>query len=373
VNRAAEVVVDLGAVADNVRTIAAVAAPAVVWAVVKADGYGHGAVEVADAALAGGASGLCVALVQEGVALRRAGITAPVLVLSEQPVRQLPELVAHGLTATVYRPEMVEALEAAVPAGRVHPVHVKVDTGMQRVGVDPGAAAALVALVRASPRLRLEGVFTHLARADEPAVATTAEQLARFDEVLAGLAGSDEVPLVHAANSAGALAWPEARRSLVRVGIAMYGIEPGPGVADRCGGLRPALTLRAEVSFVKRVAAGTSISYGHRYTFPADTIVATVPIGYADGVPRRLSAVGGEVLVGGRRCRIVGVVTMDQLMVDVGTVDPAVAVGDEVVLLGTQGAERIRPEEWADLLDTIGYEIVCGLGARLPRRHVADP
>ncbi len=372
-SRAAEVVVDLDAVAANVRSLATLVAPAAVWVVVKADGYGHGAVPVARACLAAGATGLCVALVQEGIALRSAGITAPVLVLSEQPERQLSDLVEHDLIATAYRAAWVEALARAVPDGRVHPVHVKVDTGMQRVGAAPAAVTAVVEAIRSSPRLRLEGVFTHLARADEPDADTTIEQLDRFDRVLADLADladPGEVKLVHAANSAGALAWPAARRSLVRAGIAVYGIEPGPGVADHCRDLRPALTLRAEVSFVKRVAAGSSISYGHRHTFATDTLVATVPLGYADGVPRRLSATGGEVLVGGRRCPIGGVVTMDQLTVDVGAVDPPVAVGDEVVLLGAQGSERIRPEDWAERLGTIGYEIVCGLAPRLPRRYV---
>jgi alanine racemase len=180
--------------------------------------------------------------------------------------------------------------------------------------------------------------------------------------------------LVHAANSAGALAHPDARRSFVRAGIAIYGISPGHGVDALCGNLRPAMSLRARVSYVKRVAAGSGISYGLRHVFEQDATVATVPIGYADGVPRRLFEVGGDVLIGGRRRRIVGVVTMDQLMVDCG--DDQVAVGDEVVLIGAQdgpeGAEIVRAEDWADLLGTIGYEIVCGIGPRVPRRHARN-
>jgi alanine racemase len=217
--------------------------------------------------------------------------------------------------------------------------------------------------------LVLVGVFTHLAMADEPDDPFTARQLARFDEALEALAMPSGI-LVHAANSAGAIAHPDARRSFVRAGIAIYGISPGHALDAACGALRPAMALRARVSYVKRVAAGSRISYGLRHTFERDTTVATVPIGYADGVPRRLFETGGELLVGGRRRRIVGVVTMDQVLVDCG--DDDVRLGDEVVLIGSQdgpdGPQEIRAEEWADRLGTIGYEIVCGIGGRVPRR-----
>ncbi len=372
--------IDLDAISRNVADLAATVAPSDVWAVVKADGYGHGAVEIARAALAGGATGLCVALVQEGAELRAAGLTAPILVLSEQPESQIPALIEHRLTPTVYTAHHVAALAAAAQAGDPVGVHLKIDTGMQRVGVHPDDACALVRSIdERADRVRLTGVFTHLATADDPGDPAAREQLDRFDAVLdrLDLPGSVDV---HAANSAGALAWPDARRSFVRVGIAMYGISPGPGVDHLATGLRPAMSVRARVSYVKRVAAGSRISYGLRHTFERDTTVATVPIGYADGVPRRLWATGGEVLIGGRRRPIVGVVTMDQLMVDCGDDaigepghdDPrTVAVGDEVVLIGVQdgpgGSERIRAEDWAEQLDTIGYEIVCGIGPRVPR------
>ncbi|MEM1333349.1 MAG: alanine racemase, partial [Actinomycetota bacterium] len=199
----------------------------------------------------------------------------------------------------------------------------------------------------------------------------TIGQLSRFDEVLTAVPELPDDVVVHAANSAAALAHVGARRQVLRAGIAMYGISPGSGVDDLVGDLRPALSLTAKVSFVKRVRAGTAISYGLRHTFERDTTVATIPIGYADGVPRRLSAVGGRVLVGGRRCPIVGVVTMDQLMVDVG--DAHVEVGDDVVLIGRQGDEVVRAEDWATALDTIGYEIVCGISPRVPRVHVGGP
>jgi alanine racemase len=368
--------IDLDAIAHNVECLRSMVEPSAVWAVVKADGYGHGAVEVARAAVDAGAEGLCVALVHEGVELREGGIHAPILVLSEQPVGVADDIVRFRLMATVYTIEFVRALAASARRHGVDglPVHLKIDTGMQRVGAPADCVAAVAAEIAShDPVLRLVGVFTHLAVADEPADAFTDTQLARFDDALSALSLRHGL-LVHAANSAGALAHPGARRSFVRAGIAIYGISPGHGVDALCGDLRPAMALKARVSYVKRVAAGSRISYGLRHEFERDVTVATVPIGYADGVPRRLFEVGGEVLIGGRRRPIVGVVTMDQLMVDCG--DDPVGVGDEVVLIGAQdgpeGTGMIRAEDWADLLGTIGYEIVCGIGPRVPRRHARN-
>ncbi len=369
--------VDLDAIRHNVEHLRSVIAPSALWAVVKADGYGHGAVAVAQAALDAGAQGLCVALVQEGVELRDAGIDAPILLLSEQPIDAVDDIVRYRLMATVYSVPFIDALAAAARARRVQgvPVHLKIDTGMQRVGVRGDEVGGVtVALEAHHPWLRLVGVFTHLASADQPDDDFTNIQLSRFDaalvHVFASGTGTSRV-LVHAANSAGALAHPAARRSFVRAGIALYGISPGHGVDSLCDELRPALSLKARVSYVKRAVAGSSISYGQRHTFDCDTTVATVPIGYADGVSRRLFEAGGEVLIGGRRRRIVGVVTMDQLTVDCG--DDPVEVGDEVVLIGEQdgldGPHTIRAADWADLLGTIGYEVVCGIGPRVPRRH----
>jgi alanine racemase len=367
--------VDLAAIEHNVRTLRELVAPSVVWAVVKADAYGHGALPVARAALAAGAEGLGVALTQEGIELRCGGIEAPIIVLSQQPPTDADALVRHGLIPSLYSIDGVEALAAAVARAGAppHPVHVKVDTGMRRAGASPREVVDVVSAVQRAPGLRLEALFTHLAIADVPDDPFTGQQLAALDEVMVDidhhLTGSPERAevLVHAANSAGALAHAAARRSLVRIGIAMYGISPGAGVTALVTQLRPAITLRAKVSLVKRVAAGDRISYGLTHTFARDTTVATLPIGYADGVPRRLSNVG-EVLIGGRRRRIVGVVTMDQLMVDCG--DDEIAVGDDAVLLGRQGEEAVRPEEWAELTGTIGYEIVCGISARIARTYV---
>ncbi|MCU1362079.1 MAG: alr [Ilumatobacteraceae bacterium] len=354
--------IDLDAVRHNIGVLRAAVAPSDVWAVVKADGYGHGAVRVAQAALEAGASGLCVALVGEGLQLRAAGIDSPILVLSEQPAVTVPSAVAAGLTMTVASHATIDALAALTRAAAVH---LKVDTGMHRVGCDPADAVQLAQSVLTSG-LTLEGVFTHMAVADEPDDAFNGSQLDRFDQVLGALrsAGIDP-PLVHAANSAASLSNPRARRSFVRAGIATYGISPGAEVDRFATDLRPALSLRARVSVVRRVSAGDRISYGLRHRFEHDTTVAVVPLGYADGVPRRSFQCGVEVLVAGRRRRIVGTVTMDQFMIDVG--DDEVAVGDQVVLIGTQGDGQITAAEWAERLGTIGYEIVCGISARVPR------
>jgi alanine racemase len=365
--------IDLDALDHNVRLIREVVAPATVWAVVKADGYGHGAPAVAAQALRSGAAGLCVALAHEGIDLRRAGIEAPILVLSEQPPDQVGEMLAAGLTPTVYSTAYVDAIAAAVASGAAASchVHVKVDTGMQRVGAQPVDAAALLAHVRAlEPQVSSDAVYTHLACADDLASPANAAQLASFTQVLAELDDRGLRPArTHAANSAGALAHPASRFDMVRAGIAIYGISPGLGVDHLARELRPVLSLRARVSRDKRAAAGTHVSYGWRHRFDRATTVATVPIGYADGVPRRLGTLpdrsGSDVLIGGRRCPIVGVVTMDQLMVDVG--DAGVSVGDEVVLIGSQGEHLIRAEDWASRLVTIGYEIVCGISSRVPR------
>jgi alanine racemase len=366
-------VIDLDAIAHNARVLRDAAAPAALCAVVKADGYGHGAVAVARAALAGGATWLAVALVEEGIELRDAGVRAPVLVLSEPPADALAEACGAGLTPFLYTPEGVAAASsAAARVGRgPWSVHLKVDTGMHRVGCAPADAVDLARSVAAAPDLALGGTATHLAVADEPGRPESGVQLDRFDTVLADLAAAGIDPGIrHAANSAGTLAHPRARLDLVRCGIAVVGVAPSVtvGASPSARGLRPAMTVRAEVTLVKDVPAGEGVSYGLRHTFDYDAVVATVPVGYADGVRRALGLTGGEVLIGGVRRPVRGVVTMDQLVVEV-TGGPPVAPGDEVVLLGAQGGERITADEWADRLDTIAYEVLTGISPRLPRRH----
>jgi len=369
--RPAWVDVDLDAVRANARALADLAAPAALLATVKADAYGHGAVPVARAALEAGATWLGVAFVEEGIELRDAGIDAPVLLLSEPPPAAAPTVVAQRLTPIVYTASGIDALGAAAAAAGVRlPVHLKVDTGMHRVGCTPDDAVALAKGVDAHAGLVLEGMATHLAVADEADRAYTEAQLDAFDRVLVAVTETvGRPPVVHAANSAGALAYPHARYDLVRVGITLYGIAPSPVVAGAVP-LLPALSLHARVAYVKELPAGARVSYGLRYTLDRPSRIATVPVGYADGVPRGLGSTGGEVLVGGRRRPIAGTVTMDQLLVDVG--DDEVQVGDDVVLLGTQGDLTIDADEWATRLDTIPYEVVTRLGGRLPRHHVGS-
>ena len=371
--------IDLGAITDNVRRLAAHAAPAALCAVVKADGYGHGAVEAARAALRGGAAWLAVALVEEGVQLRQAGIGGPILVLSEPPPEAGRDVADHRLTATVYSKAAIDHLSAAGAA--VHQqidVHLKVDTGMHRVGAQPGEVLDLAANIAGCPWLRHTGTFTHLAVADAPADPFTAAQIRRFDDVLSSLRSHGFDPgIVHAANSAGALAHPTARYDMVRCGIAIYGQDPDVGCRGVDFGvrLRPAIRLVSAINHVKVLPAGERLSYGQRYELGTESVVVTVPIGYADGVPRRLSSVGGEVLIGGRRCPIAGRVTMDQLLVDwgppptVGSVQEMPKPGDPVVLLGAQGDAFVGAWEWAMRLDTIAYEITCGISGRVPRRY----
>lgn len=361
--------VSLEAVGCNIERLRSLASPAALCAVVKADGYGHGAVPVARSALDAGADWLAVAQVPEAARLRQAGITAPTLLLSEPRPDEIEVAVASDIAITAYTAELVDHLDAvARRVGSTVSVHLKVDTGMHRVGVAPGLAVALAQRIDQAPALSLDAMWTHCAVADEPDDPFTAVQLQRFDAAVAAVeAAGLAVPFRHAANSAAALAHPASRYDLVRCGIAVYGIAPAPALAGLAE-LRPALRLATEVAMVKPVAAGEGVSYGLRHRFARDTLVATLPIGYADGVFRGLGERGQEVLVGGRRCPMVGVVTMDQVMVDLGP-DSQVTRGDEVVLLGAQGDERVSPEEWAGRLGTIPYEVVCAIGARVERRY----
>ena len=362
--------IDLDAIRHNVTTLRALARPARFCAVVKANGYGHGATAVSRAALAAGADWLAVAQVDEAVVLRDAGIDAPLLLLSEPRADEITDAVATRARLVLYSPEIVAAVARTVHGARLAPVpiHIKVDTGMHRVGCRPEDLVGLARAVGELAELRLEGVCSHLPVADEPEKTYTTDQLARFDELLAKLRAAGVDPeIVHMANSAGLIAHPTSRYDLVRCGIAVYGIPPAPTLAGEVD-LRPALTLASEVSYVKTVAAGEGVSYGHRQRTGQETTIATVPVGYADGVFRSLPLTGQEVLINGERRPMIGVVTMDQLMVDCGP-DAAVRPGDDVVLLGEQGGERITPDEWAARLGTISYEVVCAIGSRVGRQY----
>jgi alanine racemase len=359
-----------GLISHNVAIVAQRTAPVQVWAVVKANGYGHGAVPVANAALAGGATGLCVAIVDEGVALRRAGITAPILLLSEQPPELADLIVGYQLTPTVTTTRGAAVLAAsAAAADQTIKVHIKVDTGMHRVGVAPNETVSLASFVSSYESLTIEGVYTHFAVADDPSHPANAAQLSAFNTVLENLSSRGiNPPLVHAANSAAALANEPSRFTMVRLGIAMYGLRPGAGVADLCAGLIPAMSLKARVSAVRWVEAGEAVSYGLVRPLTKGSLIATVPIGYADGVPRALGRTNIQVLLNGVPRTIAGTITMDQLMIDCES-DSSVMVGDEVVLIGKQGDHSVTADDWAEALGTIGYEIVCGISPRIFRRY----
>lgn len=355
--------VDLGAIVDNLRNLKELVAPAQVWAVVKADGYGHGDVPVAEAAIDAGVDGLCVALVEEGVRLREAGIDRPILLLSEPAFEDVPELIHWRITPTVYRLAMLEALVdiGSVPTG----IHLKVDTGMHRVGAGAEETITLARRARACG-VEVAGLWTHLAVAETDDDYTTV-QVGRFDQTAAAVAAAGIGGLItHVCNTAGAILHSEARADAVRIGLGMYGLYPSEA-CRRLVELRPALRLISHVSLTRRVAAGEAPSYGRRRPLAKDATVATIPIGYADGVPRLLSD-AGAVLIGGRRHPFAGSVTMDQIVVDVG--DSEVAVGDEVVLIGDQGGDEIGADEWAAKTGTISYEIVARIGSRLPRRYL---
>ncbi|MBL8930237.1 MAG: alanine racemase [Kineosporiaceae bacterium] len=367
--------VDLDAIKGNVAAAARVSGTSVM-AVVKADAYGHGAVPVARAALEGGATWLGVARAGEALELRAAGLGAPVLLLGYTPPDAVGELLAADVSLTVWSPAHLDAVAAASRAtARGAGVHVKIDTGMNRVGVDPDAAPELVRRVLAAESVELQGIFTHFACADEadPASGVTAVQQARFAGVLAALepsfarldAAGVARPLIHASNSAATLAVPSAAHDLVRFGIAMYGLSPGAAVPLPAS-IRPALAWKTVIARIAEVPAGEGISYGHTYHPSARQRIGTLPVGYADGW-RRTS--GQQVLVGGRRVPVVGRVCMDQCMIDLDSV-PQARVGDEVVLIGAQGGEQLTADDVAARWGTIGYEVVCGIAARVPRYPV---
>lgn len=359
-------VVDLGAIRHNVRSLKPKGSE--VMAVVKANGYGHGSVQVARAAQSAGAHWLGVALVEEGVELRDAGLAGPILVLTEFPPGSEKEALAAGLIPSLYTEEGLERLtEAAGALGRSVGVHVKVDTGMHRVGIAPDRLVSFVSrLLKAG--LELEGLWTHFAKSEETADPFTWWQLQRFTRAAADLQGAGVSPRYrHAANSAAIMSRPQAHLDLVRLGIAMYGLCPGPDLVEAVGKLRPALSWKSAVTMVKRVEAGEAISYGLAYALQRPSTIATVPVGYADGYSRLLSG-KAEVLIGGHRYPVAGTVTMDQLMVDCG--DDHVVAGDEVVLIGAQDGERVGADDLAAWMGTINYEVVCGVSERVPREYV---
>ena len=363
--RPTEARIDAAALQHNLREAQRKAPRARVLAVVKADGYGHGALISARAFLAAGADFLGVALVEEGVALRRAGITAPIIWLGGQLV-DFALVLGNALTPVVYRADQLDALAAAArSAGVVAEAHLKLDTGMGRIGALPRELPALLAHARTLREVRLTGLCSHFANADLRDPAATERALRLFEDGRRALLESGQpLTLCHLANSAATLDLPASHYDMVRPGLMLYGAVPAQrfaGLAD----LRPALTWATAVSHLKVVPSGTPISYGHRWTARRESVIATLPVGYADGYRRALSNIS-FVLLGGKRCPSAGTVCMDMLMVDATDV-PGVAINDEAILLGAQGEERIDVGELADRCGTIAYEVFCNISARVPR------
>lgn len=364
--------VDAATIRSNVAALKQVAGTPLLLAAVKANGYGHGLVTAARAAVAGGADWLGVAMIEEAEALRAADIVAPVLMLNEPPAAAIPGLLRACVTPVVYTPAFVDALAAHARAtdGGPFAVHVKLDTGMRRVGVPEADWQPVLRRVAATPEVRVQGLMSHFAVADEVDDDFTDAQVRRFAEglALARDLGLDPA-ITHLANSAGVIRGRGTTAEMVRPGIAVYGLDPGGGLAAAAG-VRPALTWWTRVSLVKRLQAGEAIGYGLTWTAPHDATIATLPVGYGDGLRRRLSNVGA-VVVGGRRAPIRGRVSMDQTLVEVPDgVD--VAIGDEVALIGTQGGQSVTADDWAGWLDTITYEVTTAITARVPRVVVDD-
>jgi alanine racemase len=362
--------VDLAALRKNVDLVAATVGPRVgILAVVKADAYGHGAVACARA-LERKVWGFAVSLVEEGVELRRGGIEAPIVVLGSFFGFGHRDLVAYRLTPVVSGEADVDKLARAaeeLSAGRVG-LHLKVDTGMARLGVRPERLDAMLAKLRAVAGVELTGLCSHLASADVDDPVPSEEQLQRFDEARRRVAAAGfSDPLLHVANSAATLRFGDARFDLVRPGLALYGYSPSPAAAYP--GLLPVMSLKSRIVALREVEPGDPVSYGGLWHAPARARIATIPIGYADGYTRRMTG-KAEVLVSGRRCRVVGAITMDMCMVDVTGLDAE--LGDEVVLLGAQRSERIGADEMAGWAGTITWEMFCGISKRVPRIYVGE-
>ncbi|MDI6716540.1 MAG: alanine racemase [Actinomycetota bacterium] len=359
--------VDLSAIKHNVREAMRVVGKQVaIMAVVKANAYGHGADRVAKAACEAGASVLGVAIPEEGANLRKAGITQPIHVLAESTQAAVPILFENDLTATICSITSAAALsQEAVKRGKAIKAHVKVDTGMNRIGLFPEMVASFIRDVRKMPGIELEGIFTHFAEADNPKSDYTNYQLRRFKAIVEELEKEGICPPVkHAANSAAVYLYPDSYFDMVRIGISMYGLHPSEATKE-IANLKPAFSLKARLSFVKEIACGEGVSYSRTYKASCDTKIGTVPAGYGDGYTRLLSN-KARVLVGGRSCPAVGNICMDQFMVDLGPASEAKA-DDEVVLIGRQGNEEITVDELAEILGTINYEILCMINARVPR------
>jgi alanine racemase len=368
--RPTRAIVDLGAISFNIQSLKKhVKAGPGFMAVVKADAYGHGLVPVARTAYLAGADWLGVALLEEGIKLRKAGIKLPILVLGEALPRGADRFVQYNITATVCSPESLLALDqAAEMSDGQAAVHIKVDTGMGRIGLVPRDVLPFVERALSLRNISVEGLFSHFASVDEKDKGFSYHQLDQFKEVIAALEGRGmHIPLKHFASSAATIDFPESYFDMVRPGISLYGVYPSTEV-DHSVSLQPAMTMKTAITFIKEVEKGVAVSYGRTFETQRRSRIATLPVGYADGYPRLLSN-RGEVLVAGTRAPIVGRVCMDMMLIDVTDI-PEANVGSEVILFGRQNSEEILVDEIAEKAGTISHEIFCGITKRVPKEYL---
>lgn len=372
--RAAWAEVDLDALAHNMREVRRLAQKgALVTAVIKADGYGHGAKKIAQTLLDNGADRFAVAVLDEGIELRRAGFTVPILILGYTDKERAEEIISNDIEQAVYSWDLAEGLsKEAVKQGKTAKIHIKVDTGMGRIGLQPNYdSVQLIKKISQLPNIAIEGIFTHFAVADAVDKAYTEGQYEKFSWICRELEKENvKINVRHCGNSATIIDLPDMHMNMVRAGIILYGLKPSGEVKLDRMELKQVMSLKVKITHVKEIEAGQSVSYGRKFIAEKKSRIASLPIGYADGYTRMLSG-KAEALVKGRRVPVVGRICMDQCMIDVTDIED-VKVGDEVVLFGKQGNEFIHIDELAEKLDTINYEIVCMIGKRVPRVYVKN-
>jgi len=363
--------VDLGRIEHNVKQIKNLCENKKIYGVVKADAYGHGALDIVQVLLKSGVTDLAVALITEALEIIKSGINVPILILGFTPLPFAEDILNNNIEQTVYDLEYAKKLsEIAQEKNKTAKIHIAVDTGMGRIGFLPNEKGMeAVRQISKLPNINIEGIFTHFSTADEADKTYSLEQLAKFNKFVDDLENEGiKINIKHASNSAGIMDLPEAHFNAVRPGIIMYGYYPSNEVIKERLDLKPALTLKTSVVHVKTLPKDMYISYGRKYKTDKERVIATLPIGYADGYTRALSN-KGKVIVNGKLASIVGAVCMDQCMIDVTDIEN-VETGDEVIILGEEGDLRFNADDLAELLDTINYEIICMIGRRVPRVYI---
>jgi len=367
-------VIDLDAICHNIKEVKRVIGPDVkVMPIIKADGYGHGAVPIAKALNEIGVDAFAVAIIEEGITLRKNGITQPIVILGYTSEYQYSSLIQYEIQPTVFCYEMAESLsKIAAALGQNAKIHIKLDTGMNRIGFKPTRESLeIVKKISKLPNIKIEGIFTHFACADEADKTSAKKQKAEYDKFIGWLSEEGiEIPVKHVSNSASIIDMKDWRMDMVRSGIITYGLYPSEEVSKDVLDLRPAMSLKTHIVYIKEVGPGEGVSYNHTFVTKRNTKIATIPVGYADGYPRALSS-KGRVLIRGQYAPIIGRICMDQFMVDVTDI-PDVSVMDEVTLVGVDGENRISVEEVANGAGSFNYEFVCGVSKRVPRVYMQN-